>query len=367
VPARKLRQDGWSEAWECPARDDLDFPLMLERTRAHLLGDPVLPLARAQVQMLAGLPSPFRPIVEVRMVDGLLEVVQQRFLGVVGSQLLIALRNSRRVLPLDVWLSIAATLCNAWEVLLLDGLVSRLMPSPERFGVEVRRRLLVFPDADQSVSEELMIEQPLVESLWPTRDYASPELLANAAHAPRSRVFSLAVALVELLTGTHPMRRSTRWDTAAAITNGEARWEPNDHPACTPAIAAVLSAAMDSDPAGRPASPRMLLEKLIAAARIEPASAARVGDVVLGAAPERWRVHLGPLKDDPALLPVVWRNGGLAVLEDQLLETMTPLDRLEKSRAPERVLPPPRQRTPRLNLAPTTRPSWWQGLWPFKR
>ena len=158
---------------------------------------------------------------------------------------------------------------------------------------------------------------------------------------------------------------------------GEARWRAANHPDCPGALADVLTRAMAAQPGDRPASPEAFRLQLLEAAGCAPASPERVGNVVLGLAPELVRAALTELKAQPEFLPSSWANGGLAVLEDSLLESLVSVDRLPLSRAsaPPRPLsrvnlaPPGPAVAPRVNLvAPQrARPSWCQSLWPFRR
>lgn len=322
---RLLGRDAVSEVWERPARDDLDFPLILERSRPR----DAVGLARAQavVRSLAALPLPFRRIVEVRPLQDRIEIVQERFLGVTGRDLYLSLRNSQRLLPIDVWLGLAQLLCNAWSMLPFDGPASRLLPSPERFGVDIKRQLLIFPSTHQSLSAELTTEGGYVRQL---HHAVAPELRVGAPNDARARVFGLAASLALFLTGDNPIRRRLRREARSS----ETQWDPTVHPGCSAELAQVLSDALQADPMSRPETPQALLEQFIAAARCAPASLERVAMVMLGAAPDQWKFALTYLSRNPEFLPVPWRDGGLSVLEDQLLEAMIPSDQLELSPAP---------------------------------
>jgi hypothetical protein len=206
----------------------------------------------------------------------------------------------------------------------VDGPASRLLPSPERFGVDIKRQLLIFPSTHQSLSAELTTEGGYVPQL---HHAIAPELRDGAPNDPRARVYGLAASLALFLVGDNPIRRRLRRETPST----ETQWDPTLHPGCSAALAQVLSGALQVDPMSRPESPRALLAEFLAAAGCAPASLERVAIMMVGAAPDQWKSALTYLRRNPEFLPTAWRDGGLSVLEDQLLEVMIPSDQLELS------------------------------------
>ena len=318
-----------------------------------------------KARVLATFPEPFRRIFEVRLNGDLLEVVQERFVGIAGHHLVSALAKHHRLLPLDVWLGLAEAICRALAALPPGS--GRLVPRSQFFGVDVRRRVVLFRHPDHTLTEE------------PDRnrnEHMAPEELTGRPLDERSLVFSLATLLVPLLTGDRPFVRENEYSGLEATRDADAQWQAENHPECSAALAGVLTRAMARLPADRPASLEALRVELREAARCVPAPPDRVANVVLGVDPEFVRAVLADLRAQPEFLPASWRSGGLEVLEDSLLESLVSIDRLPLSRAPpppkplSRVNLAPQQRAvaPRVNLAPQgVRTPWWQTIWPFRR
>lgn len=360
----RISVGGLSETWTAPPRDGLEVPLVLERTLPLLSAEPEL-LAQLEVETraLASLPAPFRHVVEVRRTLSSVEVLQERFLGVSGRQLVLGLTRQTRLLPLDVWLALAGALCRGWSVIPPHSPAWRMVPTVESFGIDLRHRLLLFPEPNHSLALELARAPAHGVLVTPRWENFSPEHASRAEVVDeRARVFSLGTVLVELLTGERPFRRASALATLQAILTGEPHWRPHHHPGCCERLALALGSALARSPDARPASLEALAQRLAAAAGVEPASAQRVTNVVLGVELELLRRTLAALRAEPDVLPVAWRQGGLEVLEDALLERLTPVEELPQSRAPR----PGASAPPRVNLAGVRRP-WWQGLWPVGR
>jgi hypothetical protein len=395
VPAERINIGSLSETWATAPREGVDAPLMVERSFEYLAHERDFDPVEEETRQLAKLAAPFRSILEVRRVGSVLEVVQERFVGLSSRHLVNVLFRGRRLLPLDVWLGLAEVLCRAWGSVPADDVTWRMVPTIASFGVDVRRRVQVFPEPDFSLALEvprssLSTPGPLVRA---NLENYSPEHVTQSTPAvdERSRVFSLATVLVELLTLDRPFRRVSQLATLQATLTEEPRWRASHHPHCPPALGQVLRRAMARRPADRPESLEVLQRLLLEAAGCAPASSQRIANVVLGVDPESVRRTLATLRAQLEFLPPSWRDGGIDVLEDQLLETLVPFEQLPVTRAPvaaessssPRVnlagagpVSPPRVNLatatpgptaqPRVNLAPVRRP-WWQAIWPFGR
>lgn len=366
MPPLRISVGGLSETWAAPARDGIDSPLILERTLDHLGEEPeFLQALETQLRALGSLPPPFRPFIEVSRSAGAIEVLQERFIGVSGRRLVQTLWKNRRLLPIDVWLTLAVGLCRAWASVSRDSPTWPLVPNIDCLGLDVRRRLMVFPEPDHSI-EFALSRPPVRVVLMPKSENLSPEHVDNSGLDERSRVFSLATVLVQLLTGARPLQRDSEFGTTQALSEGGALWRPADHEGCSDALAAVLSSALARERDARPASPEALAQRLIEGAGCQPASLERAANVVLAVDFERARQTFATLRAAPEFMPHSWRNGGLDVLEDQLLEALVPLEQLPANRG---VAPMAAStfRPPRFNLAPPARRSLWQALWPFRR
>ncbi len=335
------------------ARDGLEVPLVLERLRPEVsISFEGSREAQTLAKTLHALPSPFRRILEVHQSGEVVELIQERFVGLSSRQLLDGLHRAHRVLPLDVWLRLAETLGEAFA--LLPSEAKRFAPTRDCFGVDVTRRLLVFPEPNHSLSPDLS-ELPIPNESPPIENW-SPERLALDPEDECSHVFSLATVLVHLLTGERPYAR----DDWALDENSIPRWRPSSHPDCSERLGAVLTRAMSLAREDRPQSLSDFRAQLSAAAACAPASFERVAAVVLGVDPESLRRTLNELRAQPSFLPRSWRDGGLDVLEDELLAAILPLEHLPHNRG---LLPTP---TPAARPSPA-RKAWWQALWPFGR
>jgi hypothetical protein len=390
VSAERISVGSLSESWPTAPRPGVDAPLIVERSLASLSGAPELESMDEAMRQLAKLPPPFRSILEVRRVGDVLEVVQERFVGLSSRQLVLALGRGRRLLPLDVWLGLADVLCRAWGSVPKESVTWRMVPTVASFGVDVGRRIVLFPEPHHSIALARFTRTArasIVRCRW---ENYSPEhgTQDNPAMDERSRAFSMATVLVELLTLDRPFHRVSELATLQATLTEGPRWRVTHHPQGTPALGQVLGRALARRPAERPESLDALRQQLLQAAGCAPASPERIANVVLGVDPDSVRATLAGLRTQPDFLPPSWRDGGIDVLEDQLLEALVPFEQLPVSRAPAPVEPsaprvnlagaapvgPPRVNlasgtpsvSPRVNLAPARRP-WWQAIWPFGR
>ena len=358
----RISVGGLSETWSAPPVDGLDAPLVLERSIALVSRDQeLLTQLEIETRALASLPAPFRRVLEVRRTQTAVEVLQERFVGVSGRQLVLALTRQGRLLPIDVWLALAGLLCRGWAVIPIQSAAWRMVPTIESFGIDVRQRVQLFPEPHHSLALELARAPAQGMLVTPRWENFSPEHATRAdVIDERARVFSLSTVLVELLTGERPFRRSSALATLQATLSGEPSWRPQHHPQSNIGLSAVLSRALARNPEERPRSLEALWAQLSDVVKVKPADTRRVANVVLGVELELLRRTLSSLRAEPGALPPSWQQGGLEVLEDQLLEALVPLDELPESRAPVATGSSP----PRVNLAGVRRP-WWQGLWPF--
>jgi serine/threonine-protein kinase len=101
-----------------------------------------------------------------------------------------------------------------------------------------------------------------------TYAYMSPEQLGGAELDERSDLFSLAVMVVEAVTGTHPFRSRTTAETLHAILHRPVRLEGEGPEAR--ALEGVLARALAAEPGKRFASAAELRRALIPALRALP-------------------------------------------------------------------------------------------------
>jgi serine/threonine protein kinase len=93
--------------------------------------------------------------------------------------------------------------------------------------------------------------------------YMSPEAVRGQAPSPRVDLWALAVVLYEALAGRRPFDGATAEDVLAAVLRGEAPPLAAVSPGTPAAISTWLRAALDPDPAARPASAAMFRDGLV--------------------------------------------------------------------------------------------------------
>ena len=119
-------------------------------------------------------------------------------------------------------------------------------------------------------------------------------------------------------------RVSIRWRFHCSV------WQAPRNPACNPATQQVLRRACALEPAERFPTIPQFLDALKAAASLEPATPARMIDVLLGISPD---LQSALEKVGPEALPAWWREGGVQVLQDRLLARLVPVSTLPEARA----------------------------------
>lgn len=141
-----------------------------------------------------------------------------------------------------------------------------------------------------------------------------------------SRVYSLAIVLLSLLEGR---KQFAEHESAIAMLGAIAleglKWGTPRHPDMNQALEAVLRRATQREPPGRPQTIPEFLEALHTAAGIEPATEEKMIDVLLGISPQ---LQSCLEKLEPEALPASWREGGVQVLQDRLLERLVPITAL---------------------------------------
>jgi len=95
-----------------------------------------------------------------------------------------------------------------------------------------------------------------------TIPYMSPEQLRGGDVDPRSDLFALGVMLQEMLTGTHPFRRTTSADTSAAILNAPAGSLQESNPELPARLQPVVDRLLAKDQDSRFASAAEALAEL---------------------------------------------------------------------------------------------------------
>ncbi len=329
-----LARGAWSEVTSAPPRPGVDLPLVTEATHESLAPrTTLLDSLEAEARHLAALGPPFRRVLQVTRTPVSVTLVAEQFIGLSVKELVLSLVKAGRVLPLPVWLAFADALTRAPDTSFGPAAGGGL----QSLGVDVKRRLVVFPDPHLVFAgmhlDRLLPPTPRVGSLANIIPYISPEQAMGLPLTYASRVFSIATVLAELLTTTAPFLRGSQFETARAISRGAFFWSAAAHPQCPPEVGTVLVRALHQEPHRRWPSLRALGEALAAAAGVPPASMADACAVALAVDFPRVQRHLRAMSQVPTWLPEVWRNGGLEVFEDQLLEVVPPTGHL-----PHRVI-----------------------------
>jgi hypothetical protein len=336
---RVLARAQWSEVRRAPPRPGLAVPLSVEQTHPSLT-QAQLDVVEAYARALARRRGPYRRVLEVRRTPDAVVLLTEDFLGPSGGQLVRAMAARARLLPFTAWLRVAVELIHSQTA--AEG-----GPGPgiaeaglDALGFDLHRRLVLFP-APRPLLWGHALEQRMLDAAAPVLgafDDAvlgsisgrwgsglSPEAVRGSPLQPASSVFSAAALLVELLTTQAPFRRAARMQTLMAVANAEARWSHAVHPGCPLLVQAVLRRALHRALEDRwpdlPAFEAALLE----AAGVPPASLEATAAAALALTADQWSGELRELAADPSALPETWREGGLAVLEDELLEVMPPL------------------------------------------
>jgi serine/threonine protein kinase len=161
---------------------------------------------------------------------------------------------------------------------------------------------------------------------------ASPEAIKGMALTGASSVFAAASVLAELLTTTAPFLRATMMETLIAVVEGAPTWAAEANPGVPRALREVLRRALQPRPGDRWSTLAELQRAVLGAVDLEPATTERAATVCLSVAFPLVQLQLRALERAPDWLPEVWRGGGLEVLEDELLESLVPLDRFPARR-----------------------------------
>ena len=275
------------------------------------------------------LPRPFQRIFEVTGEAVLLE----RFIGVDGLDLVRALADAGRVLPLDVWLSLALRWGEALLHVPVGGHGWTTPADLRQLGVDVRGAVVLTFDSPNHVLGRWWVDpQPSTRAGgygW-MPESISPEAARGRPLTEATRVYGLAVTMLSLLEGRR-LFHST--ESVAQMLSDIARrcidWGSPRNPACSPELEEVLRRATALTATERYTSIPEFLAVLREAAHVEPANEVRMIDVLLGVSP-KMQTCLSSLEESS--LPESWKAGGLQVVQDKLLERLVGISTLPTAR-----------------------------------
>ena len=165
----------------------------------------------------------------------------------------------RRPLPLDVKLDLGAMICEGLEHAHSQGIVHRdIKPSNLFVTEDGRAKILDFGIARTATSSLTMVGRVLG-----TPNYMAPEQILGKPCDARSDLFSVAIVLFELITGTHPFH-------GESIPRRIVREAPDDLRAALPdapsEVTSILAKALEKKPEQRYQSGKDLAAELRAAA-----------------------------------------------------------------------------------------------------
>lgn len=167
-------------------------------------------------------------------------------------------------LPLDRSLRIVGMMAEALEDAHARGIVHRDL-KPENVMIAERDWIKVI---DFGIAR---LESPgeattRVGAIVGTADYIAPEVACGAPVTPSADVFALGCILFECLTGQLPFPAATEMASLIKRTTTDAPDVRTLLPAVPSAVASLIADCLVRDPAGRPASAKRFLSRLVAAA-----------------------------------------------------------------------------------------------------
>ncbi len=274
----------------------------------------------ALVSRVRRLPPPFQRVLDVESRDGHTRVTLERFIGLHGGEVISRMREVDRLLPLTVWGSIA----RAW--LAIDSVQRDGVPSPENLGFDLNGRLVLSADTLNFAAGYLIRDDYRMVSGRPLlKRTLSPEYMRGLALEEASRVYSIGLSLIRLLTA-EPVFSDETLEMLQQIMHGRVSWTPTRHPHVTSELTGVLSRAIALRPADR--FPTLAAFHVALDPLLPPSGPIVEG--VAGLCEPGFRAVVNGLLQAPEFLPEAWRTGGLRVMEDRLLERAVPVDDLPR-------------------------------------
>ncbi len=293
----------------------------------------VFPFERGFDELLAkvrALPAPFQRVLSVERRGPTTIVTLERFVGLHGDELISRLKEVDRLLPLAAW----GALARQWLTAAEGQTVGR--SAPGNLGFSLEGTVVLSADRHNFALGQLrpVPAHPIVGRGLPRT--LSPEEAQGRPLTPASRVYSLGVGLIRLLT-LEPIFAEQPVEQLRQVITGRSTWTPERHPEMTPELVAVLGRAIAKEPAERFASPSAFLEALEA----QLPGAVAVMPVVAGVCEPGYRSIVAALVRAPEFVPRSWAQGGLRVMEDRLLEHAIPVESLPRPTCPPAPPAPP--------------------------
>lgn len=298
-----------------------DLPIVCEQT-----WDKHRDVHARWLEFFRTLKPPFQRVLHVESEEKGMKVHLPRFIGVDARDLVHALESTGRVLSLDVWLKLALV----WGEALLqvpegnDGW--KTAADLGQLGVDVRGELVLTFDEPNHVVGRNWIDPDSLTKAGPSRripESISPEHARGLPITEASRVYSLAISMLGFLEGRRQFgEQESMLARVVAIAMDGLKWGTPRHPDLNPELEKVMRQATLREVNERPQSLPEFLAALKDTAGLQPASERRMIDVLLGISPE---MQTCLEKLEPEWLPASWREGGLQVMQDRLLERLVPV------------------------------------------
>lgn len=336
-----------SEVFPIAPRPDVHCPLVMERVFPGIVDPLLLEHSTEIVELGKSLPAPWQRLVSADLNDSEVTLIFERFVGLTLGDVFEALDRSGRLLPIDVLRAVIEQIC--------DGLAVHPVPwpvgppsarctylSPESIGLSIDGRWQFAQGALNHwlmnvVTEDRAIDGPPTISAA-TISLMSPEAVRGAQETSSSFASRVALFAWQLATGgLHPYRGSSRTE----IMPGLHRYVTDDlrvplslNPELPPGVIRVLERGVAYARNRYPELATFRAE-LDAAWSRPAASPARTREVLASFTWPALKKELDLLKREP-MLPIRWDGvwsgartpeQGIAVLEDQLLERLEPLER----------------------------------------
>lgn len=348
-----------SEVVPVAPRADVRGPLVMERLLPLVQSPELLERTAEIAEAARALPAPWQRLVSADFTGMENQLIYERFVGVTLREISTALRTTGRVLPVDVLRTLVEHTCEGLSA--LAALPARSMPhrlTDRSIGLSINGQwhfalgalnhwLIDVPPRELATEITPAVE---LDSVF----FLSPESMSGRRETPASFASRAALFAWQVATGGFHPFRGGRHEIAASLTryarDAPPRVPLTVHPQVTPALAEVLSRGVTF--AGhRFADLAEFRAALDAVWPMPAADATRTLDVIASLTWSSMQRELQTLKREP-LLPIRWDGvwsasrtpeEGIAVLEDQLLERLVPIERFPRRGAfdePELVFAP---------------------------
>lgn len=180
----------------------------------------------------------------------------------VEGQPLSAYIGDGRSLPFEQALQIFEQVCSALDYAGARGIVHRdIKPANILLTPDGRAKILDF-----GIARFALGDQTQTSTIMGSPSYMSPEQVRGLALDARSDLFSAAVVLFEMLTGSRPFGGDDVATTMYRIVHEQPRFVREVNPAVSPAVASVLEWALAKNPADRAQSGAQFVAELRRAA-----------------------------------------------------------------------------------------------------